>query len=555
MDLNFGSDLEDLLRSLHPPWTVDISPAASASGSAHNNPGSSSAASGSPVNVTTNRSIQASKRPSTSIHPINVQAASAAAASLTSASVTPQSTDPASNLKNPSSSPSDSTSFPEMIYVTDELGNILTLKDPETWNVWLSKNCSNVSSARVERSRCPVVVGRNLFEYIADVKVASFTRHIIYMLGSEQQDSFWFCDTPTHERKMIMHVTCHPAFEDSKLIVWASRIIYEQELFVPQSWLFRENFSVPASEVVRSGQTDSGASNRPTINRSVCSYCKRIMVLVSDIDSQLAKALIESSNAMPASMIYDDQIPFLGARGRRGIQPAAATTVPSSTSSLHSSTPLQASVGMNQPSSGSALFSLASMGSREGSTGRSNFSSAAPGSSAINIATSVASDTVVENSSIQLSVQQVVSHLWLSPYQYYYVAKLTDAGACITNSVCEVCYGEIGYLFFRRGTFAGGVRQPVATALGDCIANVHDAEVRRLIDSENSMLTGQSPNRKRKAEAESTNTNGGGGEGGGSRILVSVSGIDVSLPADKRQRGVAPKPARLSMSDVSSGGF
>ncbi|KAJ3201084.1 hypothetical protein HDU82_008376 [Entophlyctis luteolus] len=355
-----------------------------------------------------------------------------------------------------------------------------------------------------------------------------------------------------------MNVTCHQAFEDSKLIVWASRIVYERELFVPQSWLLRENLSMPASETPSSGQKDGNPSDSPNVNRSVCSYCKRIMVLVGDIDPQIANALIDSSSAMPASMIYDDQIPFLGARGRRGIQPVTAMTASSSTPN-DSSTLLQGSTDVSQCFRGSVPSSAGSIGTKDVSDGATSINCAAPASSAINLAGSVGvpSETVVEPPSIQLSVQQVVSHLWLSPYQYYYVAKLSDAGVSITNSVCEVCYGEIGYLFFRRGTFVGGVRQPVVTALGDCVANVHEAEVRRLIDGETRTLAGQSSGRKRKSDggSASSTVSGSAGGGGSGTNFGNPMGEYTGLPADKRQRGVAPKPTRLSISDVASGGF
>ncbi|KAJ3350235.1 hypothetical protein HDU83_009805 [Entophlyctis luteolus] len=198
MDLNLDADLDTLLSTLHPPWTADAGIRTRIEDLHRVNPGSTDTGNTGSLNNESNATTSATKRSKTSpnIHPENVPAAPPVAASPTSAPVAPSSMDRerVSNQQNatPSSSaPTDSTSFPEMIYVTDELGNILTLKDPETWNVWLSRNCSsNVSPARMERSRCPTVVGRNLFEYIADVKVASFTRHIIYMLGSEQQDSF-----------------------------------------------------------------------------------------------------------------------------------------------------------------------------------------------------------------------------------------------------------------------------------------------------------------------------------------------------------------------------
>ncbi|KAI9351425.1 hypothetical protein BDR26DRAFT_1003408 [Obelidium mucronatum] len=330
--------------------------------------------------------------------------------------------------------PEDDEPLPEMMYVTDELGNILTLKDPGTWNKWLSKNCPTVPKERIGKSLCPWLVGRNLFEYIEDEKVASFTRHIIFMLGTGQQDSFkyfWFCDTPNFERKMLMNVTAHQAFDDSKLVVWASRIIYERPLTVNQNWLLQEvivggslaassaaeaisassdsaNSSTPASDT--SGRTvpdlakSKPPASTPTIptttfippepclpNRNVCSYCKRIMVMCDDVDPAVVQAITDSSNTLPASIIYEGPVPMIGARGRNGLQPAADEKSPSN-------------------------------GQRA-----------------------------------QLSVQGVVNHLWLSPHQYYNVAKLND-NCTIFNGVCEVCYAEIGFLFFKKGTFANGVR-------------------------------------------------------------------------------------------------
>ncbi|KAJ3031169.1 UNVERIFIED_CONTAM: hypothetical protein HDU68_006040 [Siphonaria sp. JEL0065] len=333
----------------------------------------------------------------------------------------------------------DDEPLPEMMYVTDELGNILTLKDPGTWNKWLAKNCPTVPKERIGKSLCPWLVGRNLFEYIEDEKVAAFTRHIIYMLGTGQQDSFkyfWFCDTPTLERKMLMNVTAHQAFDDSKLVVWASRIIYEKALIVPQNWLLQEvivkgNCATTApvdssSPMVETGSsssapqpTNTGSSSSNTAlsssqpmqpqsqpqtclpNRNVCSYCKRIMVVCDDLDPAVVQAIADSSNTLPASVIYEGPVPLIGARGRNGLQPATDDFPP--TTSESSTTP----------------------------------QTAPPRA--------------------QLSVQGVVNHLWLSPHQYYNVAKLDD-NVTIFNGVCEVCYAEIGFLFFKKGTFANGVR-------------------------------------------------------------------------------------------------
>ncbi|KAJ3063644.1 hypothetical protein HDU98_000549 [Podochytrium sp. JEL0797] len=399
--------------------------------------------------------------------------------------------------------------LPEMMYVTDEVGNILSLKDPGTWNKWLSKNCPTVEKDRLGKSLCPWLVGRNLFEYIDDEKVAAFSRHILYMLGTSQQDSFnfWFCDTPTLERKMLMNVSSHQAFNDSKLIVWASRIIYERPLLVLETWLEQE--WVPYNEAINrspsassksqtpSSRTDSAGTpvdaNTPSVaasgparsasasassanvtlhnssvhpntmgktnhgkckpTRNVCSYCKRIMVIADDLDPKIVTAITESSNTLPASVIYDGPIPFLGGRARNGLQPLP-----------------------NSPSGSSATGS------------DSNDSTAAASSS---------SSTLSTTTPAQLSVQGVITHLWLSPHQYYNVAKLTD-NVTIYSGVCEVCYAEIGFLFFKKGTFANGMR--IVEESGAEKVRLETAE--KAVEMEKLMVKGPNRGVKRGAAAE-----------------------------------------------------
>ncbi|KAJ3235210.1 hypothetical protein HDU81_000729 [Chytriomyces hyalinus] len=398
---------------------------------------------------------------------------------------------------NESESNKQPAELPEMMYVTDESGNILTLKDPGTWNLWLRKNCEHVHQERIDRSSCPWLVGRNLFEYIDCEKVASFTRHIIFMLGTGQQESFkyfWYCDTPTQERKMIMNVTSHKAFDDCKLIVWASRIIYEKDLAIPESYLTAKNVPAPKeNEPKTPGNPNSALSKtwkesnnkeqpvKSAPHRCVCSYCKRILVVADDLPAPVIRTILESSSFVPASIIYDGPLPIIGGRGRSGLQPAGATEQLS-----------------NPPTS-------------------------------------------EEIGPVQLSVQGVVNHLWLTPHLYYNVAHLTD-DIQIHNGICEVCYAEIGWLFFKRGTFENGVRVTETAVKGDG-ARVDVAEMRRLEIAEKAvemerLEMGMSAGVKREKGGSKKVVDGQGGSGkrkGGAKAEA--------VKDSKRARMIAPKPA------------
>ncbi|TPX71307.1 hypothetical protein CcCBS67573_g06236 [Chytriomyces confervae] len=396
---------------------------------------------------------------------------------------------------NESESKNQPVELPEMMYVTDESGNILTLKDPGTWNLWLRKNCENVHQERIDRSSCPWLVGRNLFEYIDCEKVASFTRHIIFMLGTGQQDAFkyfWYCDTPSQERKMIMNVTSHKAFDDCKLIVWASRIIYEKELAVPESYVNAKTVPAPKESDPKTpsnpksalGATYKESKDQPSSSLPRTQYSKRILVVADDLPGPVIRTILESSSAVPASIIYDGPLPIIGGRGRSGLQPARACENPSNTH-----TPTSEEIGP-----------------------------------------------------VQLSVQGVVNHLWLTPHLYYNVAHLTD-DIQIHNGVCEVCYAEIGWLFFKRGTFENGVRVTETAVKGDG-GRVDVAEMRRLEIAEKAVEM------ERLGMGMSA---GGKSEKGGSKKVVDGQGVgkrkggakaDASTSKDsKRARMIAPKPA------------
>ncbi|KAJ3081464.1 hypothetical protein HDU99_005618 [Rhizoclosmatium hyalinum] len=311
---------------------------------------------------------------------------------------------------------------------------------------------------------------------------------------------------------MLMNVTAHQAFDDSKLIVWASRIIYEKPLAVAQNWLNSEvivcnTTANPSSsaqlETASSISNSSSATLQPQAvvpsysepsritassttcpvtskpitkclpNRNVCSYCKRIMVLSDDLDPKIVQMITSSSQTLPASIIYEGPIPFIGARGRSGVQPAS-------------------------PSG-------------------SDYSS----SSSSQTATHTASSTTP----VQLSIQGVTNHLWLSPHQYYNIANLDD-NVTIYNGVCEVCYAEIGYLFFKRGTFANGMRVVAEESLG--------AEIKRLEVVEKQV-------EKEKLGAAFKSLKRGSGSAGGMER------------EEKKVRLIAPKPGSAVPIAVSDG--
>ena len=163
----------------------------------------------------------------------------------------------------------------EICYITDDAGIILSLDDNH-WNTFIGNNAQVPLPQHQRRCQFPDIVGRNLFEFICEVKLQKFFRHIIYMLITGMQTRFvyhWYCDSPECERKMSMVVTKLSAGTGNKLILWRSNIISEKILGTPQNYL-----GAPAVQVV----SPDLLLSRPL--RTVCSYCKRILVPWNDIN-------------------------------------------------------------------------------------------------------------------------------------------------------------------------------------------------------------------------------------------------------------------------------
>ncbi|KAI8850442.1 hypothetical protein BC829DRAFT_156023 [Chytridium lagenaria] len=156
--------------------------------------------------------------------------------------------------------------FPEIAYVTDEAGNILSLQEDE-WNMFIAKNADLPIPPHIERCMSPNIIGRNLFEFISDEKVQAFSRHIVYMLCSGQQQKYqyyWFCDSPDIERKMFMTVSALTGFGSAKLVLWVSKVMSEKLLRLPQNYL-----NSPALTASETSSDDSGCGV-PT--NTVCSF-------------------------------------------------------------------------------------------------------------------------------------------------------------------------------------------------------------------------------------------------------------------------------------------
>ncbi|KAJ1562772.1 hypothetical protein HK405_008071 [Cladochytrium tenue] len=271
----------------------------------------------------------------------------------------------------------------EIVYVTDSAGNILSL-DEAVWNQWMLQNSDFPVPERILRCLAPGLLGRNLFEFIGDPKVQLFARHLLYMLTSNQQTTFqyyWFCDSAELERKMHMTVTrVGSGAESTKLCLWISKIITETILNPPQDYLR----SPPYSGDVAS-----------TKSRTVCSYCKRIMVICEDMHPRVVDKILSASPDVPSGA-EEAGIPFIGLRGKRGLQKVVATD-----------------------GGGDEARSLPDV---------------------------------------------FPNHLWLTPNQYYVDAALGAESITIRHGVCEVCYDEVGALFFPPDTFRDGVADPAAAA-------------------------------------------------------------------------------------------
>ncbi|KAJ3088366.1 hypothetical protein HK102_008924 [Quaeritorhiza haematococci] len=198
---------------------------------------------------------------------------------------------------------------PEICYITDETGAILSLED-KIWNQFLADNCPIPLPAHIQRCTFPTILGKNLFEFIGDQKVQTFFRHIIYMLIAGMQDRYtyhWYCDSPEMERKMSMTV-CKMTFLDNRqLILWCSKIIHEKKLSPPQKYISSPPEPITAEELM---------VGKP--KRTVCSYCKRILVSADDLNPPAVQHVLQNMCKITGPLFDDGITPIIGLRGKLG---------------------------------------------------------------------------------------------------------------------------------------------------------------------------------------------------------------------------------------------
>lgn len=70
----------------------------------------------------------------------------------------------------------------EMVYITDDTGVICSVED-SVWNSFILKNADLGLCPTSNGLMFPLVIGRSLFEYIGDIKVQSFFRHLMIMVS------------------------------------------------------------------------------------------------------------------------------------------------------------------------------------------------------------------------------------------------------------------------------------------------------------------------------------------------------------------------------------
>ncbi|KAJ3214191.1 hypothetical protein HDU67_001995 [Dinochytrium kinnereticum] len=234
------------------------------------------------------------------------------------------------NVEGEAAAAEENQDFPEIAYVTDEAGNILSLQEDE-WNTFIAKNADIPVPPHIERCMSPNIIGRNLFEFISDEKVQAFSRHIVYMLCSGQQQKFqyyWFCDSPDVERKMYMTVSALTGFGSAKLVLWVSKIISEKVLKLPQNYL-----NSPALTSSEQGSEDTSlevpTNTMPfSVNDLILTFTinsKRIMVLCEDMAPETVSTILSVSTIVPKPLLSHGPIPILGLRGKLGEQVQLST--------------------------------------------------------------------------------------------------------------------------------------------------------------------------------------------------------------------------------------
>ncbi|KAJ3369899.1 hypothetical protein GGF31_004974 [Allomyces arbusculus] len=312
---------------------------------------------------------------------------------------------------------------PEVCYVTNASGDFVSIED-KTWNDFIHANCASPLVPAHARLLSPAILGKSLFEFIADSKLQRFTRHILSVVASGQQPRFtyhWFCDGPEVERKMKMTVCRLLALHGEPLILWTSTILYERAHLVPAQYLaFPGTTAADRPSTAETDARGSGVAKRKT--RLTCSYCKRILVYLAELARHEIHAVLAAPfRVSDTNPIFEDNgvVPVIGLRGKMGMQMPMS---PAPSASSHPS----------------------SRGSRTGGGSGRGDSPAPAGPPSVEITMGpVASEYRMGASSS--------THVWLTPVQYYRHTTVGDRdhadarapGIQLQHTVCEVCYQEI----------------------------------------------------------------------------------------------------------------
>eukprot|EP00842_Homolaphlyctis_polyrhiza_P001990 jgi/Hompol1/2792/HPOL_000384-RA len=260
------------------------------------------------------------------------------------------------------------TSDTELIYVTDRAGSIVSIDD-SNWNDFVRTNTD--------------------LELHPHQSLTATTMQLAE--GVQPRFRFqWFCDGPDVERKMLMTV-CKLSRETAPgadcHLLWISKTLEEIRLSPTADFLSAE-----------SCDKVSDADRNSRVTRTVCSFCKRILVSASEVNSALRqRKLLECELAAHASILpfqATPDVPVIGMRGKIG--QALVLTPESSHASPYSS--------------GSQTLEPSPM--------------------------SNTADTPLAH------------HMWLTPAEFYSSEFSGDSDKILINhGMCEVCYQEIANYF------------------------------------------------------------------------------------------------------------
>ncbi|KAJ3122121.1 hypothetical protein HK098_003100 [Nowakowskiella sp. JEL0407] len=285
---------------------------------------------------------------------------------------------------------------PELAYVTDSTGIIVSVED-SLWNKFIEENVDISLSKTFPGSFYPQIIGRSIFEFISEVSIQSFFRHIMALIASNKQPRFqyqWFCDSPEFERKMSMSICGLATGAQGKLILWLSKILYEKPKKVPSLYM---NFpELPISRTLKSpiSPVSEVAEEilQQKIKRSVCTYCHRVLVSKKEINA-FADAVMKSLVVDPNPIIDDEtRLPIIGLRGKLGQH----------------------------------LFITPSLAEKFGKISPKNERK-----------------------------MNSPDHVWLTPEQYYSAFDAKSDNTVINYGICEICYHEIMVAFFPESWSSG----------------------------------------------------------------------------------------------------